>query len=926
MSALSTSKYIWSKEPSPSRNAFVSFEKTCTLTDAPGTPIELHLFADTRFRLWVNGQFVAYGPGRFVTQHPEYDSYDLAPYLKAGANLIRVEVNYYGCSSYQTMPDGQPGFIAAGGSEDGSIDLATPGDWQARVHGAWDSEAPSFSFAQNPAEICDTRLLEAELADAGKLGSVRVLSAEETPWLSLEPRSAPYPDYAPYKPTEILAAGPLAPSTTYGFQTYLAGYQKGRDGQRWRSFAVWVQSPTEQSVTVGCHWTDLFLNGQAVETTDDTPLGNHGEAVLALSSGWNLVTGKVEILTESWAYLLRLPNGVGLSAHALPDTGCQDVFALSPVATEPVELPGVPTSAGEFSLPGGWTLSDGDLAPLTPARVTAWDTFDRSQATEARGFDQLAEICRFDAAAASWCFIFEREFYGQLILDVEAPEGSILDIAYDDWKRADGAVNLYGSNPFTDAADRFILKGGRQTIEVLNPRGGIYIQVTLRAADGKSGESLCLHDLAVQRRTTINEDVVEGNFQSPDEDFNYAWRAAVNTLQASTDESYSDCPWRERGAYIGDSLVTVALHAMVAKDLSVARRAFTNFGQAALPDGQLACCAPSWLRQPHEDFTYIWILGLRDLWAIDGDTKIVESNWKALQGIWSAPWESHESGLWNASDRRLFIDWGVDPNDREGVANATINLFRYGALQASATLADALGKRDEAARFTQEATEVRDAMLALLWDEKGGCFRPSLDGEGPALHANILALCFGVGPVDRLLAYLKPRLLKNFKQGIEVGQWSGHAELYFLYYVLPRLGELGEVELAEQLVAEHYGFLRELGFATLCECFCRAHRGVGSACHVWSAAGAIYAHRYVLGLRQAEAGCPDRFRLDPRVSSRFKEASGTMAHAKGTISVAWRKGDWGEIHARVEAPAGVEILPVDGVLLETAQSADSVPH
>ena len=175
MNLFSKSAYVWVQDAATRRNQFISFERQFDFSPTESGRVDLHLFADTRFRILVNEVFVAYGPARFVTEFPEYDSYDLTPYLKDGANALRVEVNYYGCLSYQTMADGQPGFIAAGGSADGAIDLATPGDWTARVHAAWAWDAPNFSFAQNPAEICDTQLLAQELADAGRLVPVQIL-------------------------------------------------------------------------------------------------------------------------------------------------------------------------------------------------------------------------------------------------------------------------------------------------------------------------------------------------------------------------------------------------------------------------------------------------------------------------------------------------------------------------------------------------------------------------------------------------------------------------------------------------------------------------------------------------------------------------------------------------------------------------------
>ena len=151
-------------------------------------------------------------------------------------------------------------------------------------------------------------------------------------------------------------------------------------------------------------------------------------------------------------------------------------------------------------------------------------------------------------------------------------------------------------------------------------------------------------------------------------------------------------------------------------------------------------------------------------------------------------------------------------------------------------------KDEEAGRFSAEAKRIREALINTLWIEEEGRFAGNLNGTHTALHPNILAFYFNIGPRDKLIDYLRPLLEKNFTQGIEKGQWSGHAELYFLSYVLPALAEHGEYALAEKIIEEHYGFLRSLGHNTR-GCFCRAHRKVGSLCHTWSGGGAIYIHR-----------------------------------------------------------------------------------
>ena len=50
--------------------------------------VSLHLFAFTRYRLYVNGVAVGRGPCRYQNARPEYDTREIAKYLRAGVNRI----------------------------------------------------------------------------------------------------------------------------------------------------------------------------------------------------------------------------------------------------------------------------------------------------------------------------------------------------------------------------------------------------------------------------------------------------------------------------------------------------------------------------------------------------------------------------------------------------------------------------------------------------------------------------------------------------------------------------------------------------------------------------------------------------------------------------------------------------------------------
>ena len=68
-----------------------TFDLEVLTTEAPA-----RISADSRYVLWVNGHEVGRGPARSQPYRQRYGSYDLAPYLSVGRNVIAVLVTYYG--------------------------------------------------------------------------------------------------------------------------------------------------------------------------------------------------------------------------------------------------------------------------------------------------------------------------------------------------------------------------------------------------------------------------------------------------------------------------------------------------------------------------------------------------------------------------------------------------------------------------------------------------------------------------------------------------------------------------------------------------------------------------------------------------------------------------------------------------------------
>ena len=72
-------------------NGFVAYRRQFTLGAAPASAT-MHLFADARYVLWVNGAPVHRGPNRFESRGPQYDTVEIGSALQAGSNTIALVV------------------------------------------------------------------------------------------------------------------------------------------------------------------------------------------------------------------------------------------------------------------------------------------------------------------------------------------------------------------------------------------------------------------------------------------------------------------------------------------------------------------------------------------------------------------------------------------------------------------------------------------------------------------------------------------------------------------------------------------------------------------------------------------------------------------------------------------------------------------
>jgi hypothetical protein len=194
------------------------FRKAFELPERPATFV-VHVTADNRYQLFANGERVAWGPARGDLHHWRYESVDLAPYLRAGRNVLAAVVWNFGVHAPQAQQTHATGFLlqAEGEAEKtASTDkgwravrnaayaplvvpraelhfqyyVAGPGDRVDAAAYPWGWEQPDFDDSAWP------------FAEPGAVASARDARDAPTPWM-LVPRSIPPMEEKPIRFAQV---------------------------------------------------------------------------------------------------------------------------------------------------------------------------------------------------------------------------------------------------------------------------------------------------------------------------------------------------------------------------------------------------------------------------------------------------------------------------------------------------------------------------------------------------------------------------------------------------------------------------------------------------------------------------------------------------------------------------------------------------
>ena len=136
----------WIKVPGETDYNFgvYHFRKTIELTSKPEKFV-VHVSADNRYKLYVNGEMFSMGPARGDVFNWNFETVDIAPYLKSGKNVLAAQVWQLAEERPMAQITFRTGFILQGETEKEEI-VNTNNSWKGIRNEAYSVKKPEVTY------------------------------------------------------------------------------------------------------------------------------------------------------------------------------------------------------------------------------------------------------------------------------------------------------------------------------------------------------------------------------------------------------------------------------------------------------------------------------------------------------------------------------------------------------------------------------------------------------------------------------------------------------------------------------------------------------------------------------------------------------------------------------------------------------------
>ena len=446
---------------------------------------------------------------------------------------------------------------------------------------------------------------------------------------------------------------------------------------------------------------------------------------------------------------------------------------------------------------------------------------------------------------------------GLLEIDIEAHEGTIVDIAHGEHLDDLRVRAEVGGRNF---ADRYICRSGRQKWLMPYRRLGCrYLQVHIPKIDG----DIKIHYISLKPVSYPFEE--KGDFQCSDNLLNEIWKISKRTLQLCAHEHYEDCPWREQALYGCDSRMQALFGYYVFGEYKFPAVSFDLLGGGMRADDFLELTAPAKVPVNIPGFSLHWIMELWELFLYSGQKELVSSQTDRICKILDRAVSriTPENIVVNSTnpDHWHFYEWteGLEGNLFDALENkpqeeyydAMYNLLLIGALRAAANLGKYLDD-SKLSNYSKVADKIAGVFHYFFWNDEKQFYASFIRNGIKSNYAQLtqcLAIIENVCPDDIIKDLCKKIIEDNTLVKAEL------SSLLFIYEALLKT-DINYLTFVSSDIRNKFGNMLRKGATSLWETVdgAEAFSRAGSLCHGWSSIFNYIAGAYILGVKPIEPG------------------------------------------------------------------------
>ncbi len=502
-------------------------------------------------------------------------------------------------------------------------------------------------------------------------------------------------------------------------------------------------------------------------------------------------------------------------------------------------------------------------------------------------------------------FDFGKEIVGILETHFKGEKGDTVEIRFAEELLENGRAR-FELRANCVYSDTMTLSGEDDLLEYFDYRGFRYAEII-----GKGFDPSDVY--AVVRHYPFCEDLA--HFNSSSKDLNDIWKICAESVKIATQDTYYDCPTRERGGFIGDALIVGLSHLILTGDTRVYKKYIMDLFNTSRYCPAIMAHVPSYDIDMLADYSALVPLFLKEYYDYTGDIELLRKTLPTVDGVWEFYSRAlNDDGLLEAIKHMekvpegtplLLVDWPQNFRDGYDYDKATegvctpVNLFFYGMLKVASELYDIVGDNKKAEKFKALYLKMENGIQDKLYDSKAKLYKDTESSDHCAMHSNVLQLFFGLEVPDGYET-IKDLIVKK---GLNCG-------VYFAYFVIEGLYRAGYHKEAYALLTNDSiyswnNMVRE-GATTCMEVWGADQKGNTSWCHPWASSPIYFITSRIMGVKLF--GLKDnKLFINPNIEDDIDFIDLKIPVPQGSVEVSFKRVGGKKIYS-VKAPKTLRVI------------------